>query len=910
MRLGGACAAVRLGGAACVTVVVAVVAAAVAAPGAAPLAMASARAAGPSALSAERGPVPIASQYGSGAFGRWQPDRFGLPSYLYEIDQRVAPQAAQAELGGKRDAWHQLGNDHVVAFARAAGNVRLWSQDRVYHWINLEEPEQGQYGGGYGYLRVGGKTISTYYDDQPAAAGVSRRFAAGYVERIVPARPVSVRERVFAPWGDEPLLVHEVVLRNHTDRPVTATWWEVSGVNPVQQLPAKRVHRGLEPPRYDAADRTLTVREVDPQDARPHTIFAAPLDAPIDGFESDGAAFYGDGGRADPAAVRADRAGGSIAAPVLLEQVGRTVAAFRSPVTLAPGRTVTLRYALGYAHAEQVAGIVERARARSRSAFATTVAAWRDWLPKIRFGRDRPWLSRELQWDAYALRSGTSYEEGCGHHIISQGGFYQYSFGFQGAYRDPLQHMLPMIWLEPEIAREVLRYSAVTQPADGFIPYAQLGNCRRFDFGTSNDLDVWFLLSAAEYGLATRDTAFFDERLPYHGSRATGTLWEHLKLAFRHQESQRGPNGGYIMGATGDWSDFSTEFGPFTESNLVVAQAAFIYPRLAELAELRGDTAFAKELRATGEELRGVLARQWTGRGWYARAWLLTQRYGEGVIYGEPQPWALLADVPDATQRATLVANIRRYLTGHGGPRGPARIGSAMSPARDDPDVSERTVMTGVGTNNAVYAGGAWYAINGWLVWALTHVDDAVPGAGAFAWDEFLRNTLAAHSTAYPDAWNGTISVDDACRAHFDPEPSRCGVGLSSSVSGWIMHQPAWSLFGAIRMAGIEPMRDGLRIAPHAASSRFDVRLRGVGVARDRDGLRGYIRPERGGVMALEIVLPDGTAPRRAHIAGRRVAVRREGRSVRLSLTTRAGKATDWALTLRRAAATAVHPSR
>jgi len=853
----------------------------------------------PKPLSADTTRVPIGSQHGSGVFGRWSPDRHGLPSYLYEIDQRIAPQAAQPELAGKRDAWHQLGNDHVVAFARAGGNVRLWSQDRIYHWINLEEPEQGQHGGGYGYLRVGDKTVTTLYDDLPASAGASRRFGAGYVERIVPARPVSVRERVFAPWGEDPLLIHEVVLRNHTSAPVDATWWEVSGINPVQQLPAKRVHLGLQAPRWDAARRTLTAQEVNPQDARAQAIFAAPLDAHVDGFETDATAFYGDGGRADPDAVRADHATDSIAQPVLLEQVGKTVAAFRSPVRIAPGRTVTLRYAFGYAAARDIAPIVERARAQATTAFATTVKAWRDWLPQVRFGRDRPWLSRELQWNAYALRSGTSYEEECGHHIISQGGFYQYSLGFQGAYRDPLQHMLPMIWLAPETAREVLRYSAVTQPADGFIPYAQLGNCRRFDFGTSNDLDVWFLLSAAEYGLATRDTAFFDERLPYHGSRASGTLWEHLKLALRHQESQRGPNGGYVMGATGDWSDFSTQLGPFTESNLVVAQAAFIYPRLAELADLRGDAAFAAELRATADGLKDVLSRQWTGRGWYARAWLGPVRFGEGVIYGEPQPWALLSSVPDAEKRATLIANIRRYLTGHGGPGGPAKIGSAMSPARDDPDVTERTVTTGVGTNNAVFAGGVWYAINGWLVWALTSQDDAVPGAREFAWDEFLRNTLAAHSTAYPDTWNGTTSVDDACRAHHDPEPGRCGVGLSTTVSGWIMHQPAWSLFGAIRMAGIEPTADGLRIDPHAPASTFDVRLPGVGVARDRRGLRGYVRPEQAGRMELEIVLPEGAAPRRAYVAGRRVAVRRAGGTVRLALLTRAGKATDWALTLR-----------
>ena len=43
------------------------------------------------------------------------------------------------------------------------------------------------------------------------------------------------------------------------------------------------------------------------------------------------------------------------------------------------------------------------------------------------------------------LRSGVTYEEACGHHILSQGGYYQYDNGHQIAFRDPLQHVMPLI---------------------------------------------------------------------------------------------------------------------------------------------------------------------------------------------------------------------------------------------------------------------------------------------------------------------------------------------------------------------------------------------------------------------------------------------------------------------------------
>jgi hypothetical protein len=68
------------------------------------------------------------------------------------------------------------------------------------------------------------------------------------------------------------------------------------------------------------------------------------------------------------------------------------------------------------------------------------------------------------------------------------------------------------------------------------------------------------------------------------------------------------------------------------------------------------------------------------------------RQVGSGVIFEEPQPWAILAGVPSAGQAKTLVANVRRYLDAVGAPKeagGPARIGTAMSPSRLDPDVTE-----------------------------------------------------------------------------------------------------------------------------------------------------------------------------------------------------------------------------
>jgi hypothetical protein len=856
---------------------------------------------GPAPLSSERGRVDVRSSAGSGIFGRWFVDGFGLPAYRYRLDPDRDPRTRQPELDGSSDAWHQLGNDHVVATAHTRGHVQLWSQDRAYQWVNLAEPSVGQHAGGYGYLRTAdGRVVSTLYADRSAGARTRRDFGAGYFGRLTALSGLAVQEHVYAPFGDDPLLLHDVAIRNRSGRPLRASWVEYWGVNPRSVVNER--HIGLARARYDRRGRTLSAGQLpDPVDRRPLTVFAAALRGRVADWQTDAARFFGDGGRARPAEVAGGRLSRALAPRHDGGRAGRHLFAFRTPVVVPPGGSVRLRYAYGLARAGRIPALVRRWRA-ARAPLAASQRRWRAWVPQARLGAGRAWLSRELQWDAYMLRSGATYEETCGHHILSQGGYYQYEVGIQAAFRDPLQHILPLIHADPELARETIRYSAAQQSSElGFLPYSITEMCKPTDHGSSADLDLWLLLAAAEYGLATRDLSFFDERRPWAGGGAA-SLWRHLRQAHRNQESRRTPRGGYLAGTNGDWSDFSSSILGMTESLLVTAQLAYVYPRVAELADARGDRRFAAALRADAAELRAVLAREWTGGGWYARGYGERGQIGRGVIFGEPQPWALLAGAPSRPRARRLVANIRRYLTGVGAPAqtgGPARIGSSQSPARNDPDVQERTESPlGIGDNNAVYVGGAWYAINGWLTWALGELDGVVPRAREYAFDEYRRNTLTAHARAYPHRWNGVVSVDDVCHAHYASDPSRCGIGLFSGWNTQIMHQPSWGLFGAIKLAGLDPVRDGYRIDPHLPMMSFSLRLPGAGVEYGRARARGYLRPQGGTSLRMTVSLPAALrrGPVEAFVEGRRVASRRLGGALRFRLRARGGRLVDWAV--------------
>lgn len=855
------------------------------------------------ALSADDRPANVDSTYGSGNFGTWRVDGFGLPAFRYEANQETDARARQPELDGGTDAQHQLGNDHIVAAAFNHGYTQLWSQDRLSQWANLYEPASRHWAGGYGYLVVDGKVTSTLWLDRGDSTAFEREFGVGYYRKALSSDGVDVTQVIYASFGDDPLLLDDVTLTNRTDTAKTVSWIEYWDVNPYDQT--AQVNRGVGQAMWDAATQTLSVPQFGGHlaDPAPLSIFAAVLQGPLDGFETSLATFFGSGTREAPAEAAADRLSDTLAAPSPPGAPGGTLFAFRAPLVLEPGRTVTLRYAYGLAHPDQIDGLVAKYRA-AVDPLGDSERAWASWLPKADFGKSRRWVARELVWDAYLLRSASVYEELCGHHTITQGGYYQYITGLNLGFRSWPHYLLPITYMAPELAREILRYTIGLQPeSDNQFAYGTGPMCTRFELGTSGDLDFWLLMAAAEYGLGARDRAFFAEPIPFYDTKQPATAWDHIKLAYRHQETLRAPHGGYAAGTNGDWSDFSAPFLGMSESLLVGLQVAYAYPKLADLADHLDDHEFAVEVRARAAELRRVLRGQWTGRGWYPRGYDGERQIGAGAIFGEPQPWALLAGIPTSRQAKRLVANIRRFLGGVGAPpivHGPSLIGSSLTPAYNDPDVTERSDMpVGVGDNNANYVGGVWFDVNGWLTWALGELDGVVPRARRLAWDEYTRNTLANHATQFPDHWAGTISIDDTCYSYYSSHPERCGNDLYRTYDGQITEQPTWMVMNAIRLAGITPTRAGYRIAPHFPFARFSLRLATIGIARDGQRLRGYVRVQETESIELRVRMPPGVAGASlaTHANGRVVAHRIAGRFVVFRVRARAGAAADWAIT-------------
>jgi hypothetical protein len=108
-----------------------------------------------SSSSAETG---TSSSYGSGHFGTWIEDEFGLPAYRYTMNQNVDPRAVtEVHPGvlGRTEHIHQVGNDRIIAIASNFGHVRVRQDEGSPKFLNDVDPETKQFGGGLGYLTDG-----------------------------------------------------------------------------------------------------------------------------------------------------------------------------------------------------------------------------------------------------------------------------------------------------------------------------------------------------------------------------------------------------------------------------------------------------------------------------------------------------------------------------------------------------------------------------------------------------------------------------------------------------------------------------------------------------------------------------------------------------------------------------------
>ena len=779
---------------------------------------------GPSASAAEV-QASESKPYGSGHFGEWITDQFGLPAYRYTCNQVTDPKAVtpvHKQWRGPTDHTHQVGNDRIIAAVSNFGYVQVRQDEGSPKFLNDYFPEQAHFGAGIGFLTDGEQVLSTYYPGHGESFG--RIMGEGYFRKTVKSQKYAIDQVIFAPFGDDPVLLSAATVTNHGNQEANLRWVEYWGCHNYQfsyrswmqadvfhtpngadlrrQFGARFAHEfralpnraglietqkflGRAPEDTQLWEQVQASLQKNPsgffggpvpdlasgtamEDLNPPSTFLVSLDAPSEGFATDAAAFFGRGDVDHPSGLSAklDNDAGSTgtASALLLER----------HLTLRPQESRTLFFLYGYLpQGFEVDALVAKYSADPAGLWSRSSAAWR--ADGVRFSTPaEPWAERETSWHNYYLRSNLTYDSFFREHILSQGHVYQYIIGFQGAARDPLQHTLPFVFSKPEIARAVIRYTLKEIQADGSIPYGIVGSGVPMPaIFHPSDQEMWLLWTASEYLLATRDKSFLDEKIPVYprqvASSTDPTVRELLQRSYIHLTQDIGVGKhGLMRLSNGDWND---EVVVFRSATAPEASAGEGEVRQQAESILNAAMAsyvleyYARMLAYVGETKDADQARAKAEAQRVAVRECWQGRWFRRAWLGQQLGWLgedhlWLEPQPWSIIGGAATPDQRKTL-----------VTSLNELVRKPSPIGamvqskgDPTMSSQVGT---MTNGGVWPSINGTLIWALALVD------GAQAWDEWKKNCLALHAEAYPDVWYGIWSGPDTYNSVLSKHPGQ-----------------------------------------------------------------------------------------------------------------------------------------
>jgi hypothetical protein len=717
----------------------------------------------------------------SSAYGNWT-SRFGLPAFAYSADQDSIGEAEWDPILSPptRRHWVMLGNKSIQLQAANDGTVALSDERHGQRWLTAPDVA----GTGLSLVeQQDGAVWGSDWENRPPGEIPLRTFGPTWFEISTSHQDISLDRMIVCPDSDEPWLLVRVELHNGSPKARRITHVEQWAVNPgfvnLTSQPDRRASDAEKAVAYDVetnasqlvAHERRTPEATELERGPLPQIFGPPVD-------------------------------------IVLEALGETEATARSNQASHPTLELVTDFELGAGERTILwfrFGANERSPTSSPDAILEqTLRSLEQRLPRAAAAHAEE-AAREIPWHTALLSGGACRDEVIGEHTLNQASAYSYSMGFNGAARDPLQHALPLVYIDPLLALSVLRNTCSWSAPDGDLPYALDGAKHPWtQVFQPSDQNLWALWLAAEYAAATGDLESFREPLPYHPDWKTEpvSLVENLRRQFDFFVNGvgRGEHG-HVRMRNADWNDAAITLSGIDrevmiergESILNSAFAGWVLPVYAGLCDRLGDEDTGDQARTLAGELVAAVARDWNGR-WFRRAYAPGKgALGDDDCWLEVQPWAILCGAASPDQSIELLKTLDDLLRTDS-PLG-ARVRWPL------PDQGDFTGLPGEG-----FAGSIWFSINMTLAWA------AARHAPELAWDELRRMSLSAHTAAYPSIWEGTLSGPDAYNAPGSPRPGRTWGTPQLAMQHFPvnnLHSHSQPILSYLRLLGVEPTAEG-----------------------------------------------------------------------------------------------------
>ncbi len=477
-------------------------------------------------------------------------------------------------------------------------------------------------------------------------------------------------------------------------------------------------------------------------------------------------------------------------------------------VTLAPGETKTILFALGPDGSEAAASILDSyadPAAQTKKELQELKSFWYEKLDHLKVRTPSPEFDTMLNtWNAYNCFMT---------FIWSRAASFIYCGLRNGyGYRDTVQDIQGIIHLAPEMAAEKLRFMLSAQVSrGGGLPLVKFTH-RPGQEDTPDDASyrqetghpayraddaLWLFPTVWKYISETGNLDFLDEIIPF-ADKEEDTVYGHLQCAIQFSIDHLGPHG-MPAGLYADWND-CLRLGADGESSFVAMQFYYALDILKRFAEYKKDADYVKYLEEKLAEAGTIIQTLCWDQDRFIRGYTERgERIGapadpEASLWLNPQSWAVISGLASPGQADAVLENVYKNLNTDYGAllMDPPYHAHAFDGAL--------AVIYNQGTKENA---GIFSQSQGWLILA-----EALRGHGERAFTYFMENAPAAQNDRAE-----IRRLEPYCYGQFTE--GRASEHPGRSHVHWLTGTASTVMVGCVEgILGLRPDPEGIRIAP------------------------------------------------------------------------------------------------
>ncbi len=477
-------------------------------------------------------------------------------------------------------------------------------------------------------------------------------------------------------------------------------------------------------------------------------------------------------------------------------------------VTLAPGETKTILFALGPDGSEAADSILDSyadPAAQTKKELQELKSFWYEKLDHLKVRTPSPEFDTMLNtWNAYNCFMT---------FIWSRAASFIYCGLRNGyGYRDTVQDIQGIIHLAPEMAAEKLRFMLSAQVSrGGGLPLVKFTHCPGQE-DTPDDASyrqetghpayraddaLWLFPTVWKYISETGNLDFLDEIIPF-ADKEEDTVYGHLQRAIQFSIDHLGPHG-MPAGLYADWND-CLRLGADGESSFVAMQFYYALDILKRFAEYKKDADYVKYLEEKLAEAGTIIQTLCWDQDRFIRGYTEHgERIGapadpEASLWLNPQSWAVISGLASPGQADAVLENVYKNLNTDYGAllMDPPYHAHAFDGAL--------AVIYNQGTKENA---GIFSQSQGWLILA-----EALRGHGERAFTYFMENAPAAQNDRAE-----IRRLEPYCYGQFTE--GRASEHPGRSHVHWLTGTASTVMVGCVEgILGLRPDPEGIRIAP------------------------------------------------------------------------------------------------